>query len=134
VAFGGTHNRLLEQMIYRGKVMYLLSVLFAEDEPWEVMGYTREQWQWCVKYERAIWNRLIERKDLFRSEQRVISSYLNDGPFTSEISQDSPGRLGTWVGWRIVESYMEHHEQISMQQLMQENDAQHILEDSYYKP
>ena len=134
VTFSGKQNRLLEQMLYRGRVMYLLSVLFREEQPWDVMGYSREQWQWCVKYERATWNRIIERRDLFSSEQRKIASYLNDGPFTSEISQKSPGRLGTWVGWRIVESYMEHHKEVTMRQLMEESDAQKILEESYYKP
>lgn len=134
IAFSGTHRRLLEQMIYRGKVMYLLAQLLREQPAYEVMGYTREQWAWCEHYERAIWNKMMDRHDLFSSEQRIIASYLNDGPFTSEISQESPGRLGTWVGWRIVESYMEHQPQVTMQQLMQQSDAQLILQESYYKP
>ena len=64
----------------------------------------------------------------------MLTSYLNDGPFTSEISQQSPGRLGMWVGWRIVESYMNHHPEVTLADLLAENDAQHILEHSYYKP
>jgi hypothetical protein len=134
IPFTSTRNRLLENMIYRGKIMYFLSVLFREEPGWEIMGYTREQWQWCVHYERAIWNRIMDRHDLFKSEQRVLTSYLNDGPFTSEVSQDAPGRLGTWVGWRIVECYMEHHPEVTMQQLMTDGDAQTILAESYYKP
>lgn len=134
IAFQSQHNRLLDNMIYRGKVMYLLSVIFKELPEYEVMGYTEEQWDWCLKYERATWNRLVERRDLFNSEQRIISSYLNDGPFTSQISQDSPGRLGTWVGWRIVEQYMKNHKDVGMQELMQMDDAQVILEGSYYNP
>ena len=134
IAFTSSRNRLLENIIYRGKVMYLLSVLFEEEPDYEVMGYTKEQWQWCLHYERAIWNRMMDRHDLFKTEHRLLNSYLNDGPFTSEVSQDSPGRTGTWIGWRIVESYMEHNPDVSMQQLMEEGDAQKILENSYYKP
>ena len=59
---------------------------------------------------------------------------MNDGPFTSEVSQDSPGRLGTWVGWRIVESYMNNNEQVTIQQLLDNEDAQNILENSKYRP
>ncbi len=129
-----TKNRLLEQMLYRGKVMYLLSCIFSDLPGYEVMGYTPEQWDWCLHYERAIWNRMMDKRDLFRSEQRILSSYLNEGPFTLEVSQESPGRLGTWVGWRIVASYMEHHPEVSLQDLMADGDAQHILEESYYKP
>ena len=134
IPYTANKNRLLDHIIYRGKIMYLLSVLFKEDADYEVMGYTKEQWEWCLHYERAIWNRLMDRRDLFKTEQRLLTSYINDGPFTSEISQESPGRLGTWVGWRIAESYMEHNPQVSMQELMAEPDAQKILEESYYKP
>ncbi len=132
IPYTSRQSRLLDQMIYRGKVMYLLSVVFKEEPKYEVMGYKKEQWDWCVKYEKAIWTRIIERHDLFSTEQRLMASYLNDGPFTSEVTQDSPGRVGTWVGWRIVESYMEHHPEVSMQELMQDGDSQHILEQSYY--
>lgn len=127
-------NRLLENMIYRGKVMYLLSLLMDGEPDYEVMGYTREQWKWCVKYERAIWNTMMDKRDLFKTDSKILTSYLNDGPFTQEVSQDAPGRLGTWVGWRIVESYMQHNPEVSLQQLMAEGDAQKILELSFYKP
>lgn len=134
IPYSGTKNRLLDQMMYRGKVMYLLSCIFDDLPGYEVMGYTKEQWDWCVYHERAIWHRMMDKRDLFRTEQRVLSSYLNDGPFTSEISQDSPGRSGTWIGWRIVESYMEHNDTVSLVSLMSQDDAQLILETSFYKP
>jgi len=63
-----------------------------------------------------------------------LTSYLNDGPFTAEISQESPGRLGTWIGWRISQSYMEHNENATLQQLIENSDAQEILEKSFYRP
>ncbi len=134
IPYTGVKNRLLDQMMYRGKVMYLLSCLFDKLPGYEVMGYTKEQWDWCVYHERAIWHRMMDKRDLFRTEQRVLSSYLNDGPFTSEISQESPGRVGTWIGWRIVESYMAHNDTVSLTSLMEQDDAQLILETSFYKP
>ena len=127
-------SRLLDQMMYRGKVMYLTAQIFDDLEPWEVMGWTKEQWNWCVKHERAIWHLVMDKRDLFKTESLVLTGYLNDGPFTSEVSQDAPGRLGIWLGWRIAASYMEHNEGVSLQELMAEGDAQKILEESYYKP
>ena len=132
--FTSKKSRLLEQMLYRGKMLYLLSVLFPELPAYEVMGYTREQWAWCEQHERAIWHLMMDKRDLFKAEPLLLSSYLNDGPFTAEVSQDSPGRLGTWVGWRVAESYMENHPEVSLQQLMAEGDAQKTLEESRYKP
>ena len=114
--------------------MYLLSQIFSDLPPYEVMGYTKEQWSWCVKHERAVWHLMMDKKDLFKNESLLLTSYLNEGPFTGEISQDAPGRIGTWIGWRIAESYMNHHPEITMQQLIAEPDAEHILQESYYRP
>jgi hypothetical protein len=132
--YTSTKSRLLDNMIYRGKVMYLLAQIFSDLPGYEVMGYTKEQWDWCVRNERAIWNLMMDKRDLFKTESLVLTSYLNDGPFTAEISQDSPGRLGTWIGWRIAESYMQHNDTVTLQSLMADPDAERILRDSYYKP
>ena len=132
--YTSTKSRLLDQMMYRGKVMYLTAQIFNNLPGYEVMGWTKEQWDWCVKHERDIWHLVMDKRDLFKTESLVLTSYLNDGPFTAEISQDSPGRLGIWIGWRIAESYMENHPEVTIRELMSEPDAQKILEESFYKP
>ena len=134
IPYSSLKSRLLDQMIYRGKVMYLVSQIFDELPAYEVMGYTKAQWEWCVKHERAIWHLIMDQRDLFKTEHMVLTGYLNEAPFTAEVSQDSPGRLGVWLGWRIAASYMAHNEQVTLQELMAEPDAQKILELSFYKP
>lgn len=134
IAYNSKYNRLLEQMIFRGKQLFLLSQLLPDAPAWQVIGYTPEQWAWCEHYEQAIWNRIMEKRDLFKTESRILNSYMNEGPFTAEVTQDSPGQLGLWVGWRIVDSYMRNNENITIQELINEGDAQKILEQSFYKP
>ncbi|MBR6492636.1 MAG: hypothetical protein IKT13_01740, partial [Paludibacteraceae bacterium] len=113
---------------------YLVSQIFDELPEYEVMGYTKAQWDWCVKHERAIWHLIMDQRDLFKTEHIVLTGYLNEAPFTAEVSQDSPGRLGVWLGWRIAASYMAHNPNVTLQELMAEPDAQKILELSFYKP
>lgn len=134
IAYNSKYNRLLEQMIFRGKQLFLLSQLLPDAPAWQIIGYTPEQWAWCLHYEQAIWNRIMEKRDLFKTESSVLSSYMNEGPFTAEVTQDSPGRLGLWVGWRIVDSYMHHNQDITLHDLLNESDAQKILEQSFYRP
>ena len=134
ISYNSEYNRLLEQMIFRGKQLFLLAQLLPNEPVWEVIGYSKEQWDWCEQYEQAIWNRIMQKRDLFKTESNVLSSYMNDGPFTAEVTQDSPGRLGVWVGWRIVDSYMRNNKDVTLREMMNENDAQKILEQSYYKP
>lgn len=134
IAYTSNKSRLLENMIYRGKIMYLLTQLLPDEKPWDAFGYSKEKWDWAERHENAIWRLMLDKQDLYKTETIVLTSYLNDGPFTSEISQECPARIGTWIGMRIVAAYMENHPEISLQQLMEEGDAQHILESSNYRP
>ncbi len=127
-------DRLLENMLFRGKIMYLQSFFMPDERPELLMGYKPEQWKWCTDNEKAIWGAIIDQKDLFSTDVQLINKYMNDAPFTSPISQDSPGRLGTWVGWQIIKSYMNVNKSITLKQLMDENDYQKILENSEYRP
>lgn len=129
-----SEDRLLDNMIFRGKVMYLLSVFMPDESEEKLMGYTIEQWKWSEKYEKQIWTAIIDQKDLFSTDKLLIRKYMNDAPFTAPVSQESPGRLGTWIGWRIVKSYMNKNTNIGLKDLMNENNSQKILENSGYIP
>lgn len=126
--------RLLDQMIYRGKIMYLLSLCFPDLPECEIMGYTHDQYIWAEEHEQDIWNMLMDNKNLFKYDNITLASYLNDGPFTAEISQQCPARIATWIGWHIARSYMQNNPSTTLQKLMAEGDSQYILENSRYKP
>lgn len=126
--------RLLDNMLFRGKVLYLMSVCMPSEKPEGIIGYTSEQYKWCSGKEKQIWAAIIEQKHLFSTDVMLIQKYVNDAPFTAPVSQDSPGRLGSWIGLRIVESYMKHNPKLSLRDLMNENNYQKMLENSDYKP
>lgn len=127
-------DNLLTHMIHHGKILYIVSVLLPETPEHIIMGYTKEQWDWVKDNEANMWNSLIMTKDLYSTSIIIKNQYINDGPFTKPFTQESPGRAGAWLGWQIVESYMQHNPQISIQQLLQQPDAQMILNNSNYRP
>ena len=126
--------RLLDNMLFRGKVMYLLSVFMPNEKLEDIMGYSDEQWKWTKKNEKEIWATIIDQKHLFSTDLQLIRKYMNDAPFTAPVSQESPGRLGTWIGWQIVESYMNRNTKVSLTDLMKDSNYQKILEESGYRP
>jgi len=126
--------RLMDNMLFRGKVMYLLSVFMPEEKPESIMGYSPEQWKWAKTNERQVWGYIIDQKHLFSTDVLLIRKYMNDAPFTAPISQESPGRFGTWLGWQIVQSYMNKNPHIKLVDLMKEDNYQKMLEESGYKP
>lgn len=127
-------NNLLTDMIHHGKILYTVSVLLPETPEHVIMGYDEKQWKWVKKNEANMWNKLIVTKDLYTTNMIEKNRYINDGPFTLPFTQESPGRAGTYIGWQIVESYMRNNPDISIQQLLQQPDAQIILNRSNYKP
>jgi gliding motility-associated lipoprotein GldB len=129
-------NNFLSAMIYAGKSLYLKDVLLDEeytDE--EKMGYTLEQLKWCEENEDYIWRYFIEGQLLYNDDQKLIPRFVSPAPFSKfylEIDNESPGRVGAWIGWQIVRSYMKNNE-VSLPQLMK-TPAKEIFEKSNYKP
>ncbi|WP_298135844.1 gliding motility lipoprotein GldB [Flavobacterium sp.] len=128
---------LLAQMIYYGKELYLKDILLSEDyTDAEKIGYTPQQITWSKENEYFIWMNFIENQYLFNTSPKLLSQFINLAPFSKfylEIDNESPGRIGQWIGWQIVRSYMENNPKTTVQQLLK-MDAKVIFEASKYKP
>jgi uncharacterized protein YjaZ len=72
---------------------------------------------------------------LYDTDSKLPSRFITPAPFSKfylEIDNDSPGRVGQWIGWQIVRSFMENNE-ISVQEMLK-LDARELFERSRYKP
>lgn len=127
-------NTLLEQMINAGKRLLFLDAMVPGADDRVKIGYSPEQYDWIVKNEEHVWAAMIENRMLYSTDGKLIRSLMADGPFTAEFSRDAPARLGEWLGWKIVRKYFENQPDLTLQQVMDEKDAQKILRISGYKP
>ena len=127
-------SNLLTQMIYNGKILFALDLMYPKMDDRYKIGYTAKEIQWCKENEGEIWAFFIDKEILFSSDYTEIIKYLGEGPFTRGFPEDSPGRTGWWLGWQIIRSYMEEHENVTLEQLFSGDNAQTILNQSRYKP
>ena len=125
---------LLSQLIYLGKIQYFIDRMQPETSDSIKFGYTAAQLHWCELSEKSIWSFFIDQKLLFSSEPSQIGKFVNDGPTTNGFPKESPGNIGAWIGFRIVEAYMDKFDHITLAQLMEEKDANKIFRESNYKP
>ncbi len=125
---------LLDNMIHQGKLMYFVDAMLPDEEDTVKIGFTREQLKWCKNNEAEMWRQLIHKKMLFSNQRMDIIRYINPAPSTSGFPLESPGRTGVWLGWQIVRKYMEKFPEITVSQLMSNNNYQQILNDSEYFP
>ncbi len=127
-------KHLLNNMIYYGKIMYFLDAVFPGKPDNLKIGYNNSQIKWCERNEENMWAYFIENKLLYENDYKKISSFLNEGPFTRQFTNESPSRISWWLGWQIVKSYMKNNENVTLLDLMQDNDYEKILQKSKYEP
>ncbi|MBC7524344.1 MAG: gliding motility lipoprotein GldB [Flavobacterium sp.] len=131
-----TDKELIVQMVNSGKELYLKDILLPDYTDADKIGYTEDQIKWSQENEGFIWRKFIEDKLLFSSDSKLGNRFINLAPFSKfylEIDNDSPGRIGQWMGWQIVRSFMENNPEIKVQQLLK-MDAKEVFEKSKYKP
>lgn len=132
--FNDSINNLLSNMIYEGEVMYLTKRMLTHQPDSLIFGFTPDQYKWCLSNEEAMWTYLIENKLLFTTNTVEINKMINDAPFTSGFPRESPGRAVVWLGYRIVERFMERNTEIDLSNLVNITDYQSILTRAKYKP
>ena len=127
---------LLSMMISSGKELYLKDILLPEYSDAERIGYSEDQIKWSKENESYIWEYFVNDKLLYSTDSKLANRFINVAPFSKfylEIDNESPGRIGQWVGWQIVRSFMENNPKVTVQDLIKMNEKD-IFELSKYKP
>jgi hypothetical protein len=128
------NDNLLNEIIKQGKYMVFLDAVIPDVEDSLKIGYSTKQMKWIEKFEKNVWQYMIEKKHLYTHDYKTIKKYTSEGPFTSLFTKESPPQLGYYIGWQIVRAYMQNNPNITLQQLMKETNSQKILSQSKYKP
>jgi hypothetical protein len=127
-------DNVLTSMIHEGKLLYFVKCMLPETEDELIFGFSQPQMKFCRNNEGRMWEYLIENNLLFNSEMLTIKKLTGEAPFTSYFNSESPGRAAAWIGFRIIESYMQRNRDVTLEELMKNTDVQTILEKSKYHP
>lgn len=134
IAVNYKQRTLLDRMIESGKMLYFLDAVMPNTPDSLKIGYTTNKLEWARLNEESVWAFLVGNELLYSTDYKTQTKLIQDGPFTTGFSDESPSRLGVFIGWQIVRSYMNQHDDTSLQQLLLTTDAQKILQRSAYKP
>ena len=124
----------LADMIYYGKAFHLARNIMPCTPDSILTGYTSFETKDIDEHEPVIWASLLENEVLYEKNPFIKDKFLSERPKTLEVGENCPGRIGRWVGWRIVQKYAEEHPEINLSQLMNMDNAQKIFSNSKYKP
>ncbi|WP_111685408.1 gliding motility lipoprotein GldB [Winogradskyella tangerina] len=108
--FQSERNTFLDEMIYFGKLLYFKDKMIPFLSDAEKMGYTEQELKWAEANESPIWSHFIENEMLYSTDSKLPSRFIADAPFSKfylQLDNESPGRLGQYIGWQIVRAYAE---------------------------
>ena len=113
-----TDENLASEMLRWGKLIAILEIISPEVKLEQHLRYSQADLTWALNSERGFWEYLVEQQLLFKTDQELNMNLLNEGPYTIGLPQESPDRMGRFLGYRIVKQYIEA-EQPSISALLQ---------------
>ena len=73
---------------------------------------------------------------MFSTDSKLPGRFINPAPFSKfyleEIDNESPGKIGQYIGWQIVRAYMENNN-VSLNELLITT-TEDIFNNSRFKP
>ena len=126
-------GNVMNEMVYSGRMNFFMEALCPDLTDDILFSWSPEQLAWAVENEGMVWADIVGQKRLYETGLDSYLMYFGDGPFTQAYGNDAPSRLGEYFGTQIIRSYFASHD-VSLRQLIDNNDLQGIFQDSGYKP
>jgi hypothetical protein len=127
---------LLAQMIYYGKRFYIKDILLPDTADEIKISYTEKEMNWVKENERFIWQYFIENELLYKTQSSYLLRFIEPAPFSKfylEIDNESPGKIGQWLGWQIVRAFVSKNPDKTPEQILA-TPAQELFTKANYKP
>ena len=134
ISYNDSSDNVLSHMIHEGKLLYFAESMLPGEPDSLIIGYTKPQMKWVLENEEQMWTSLVEKKLLFSRDAMDIRKLTGPSPFTYFFSNESPGRAGSFIGWRIFREFAKRNPELTFRAMMDETDYEKILRLSKYNP
>lgn len=124
---------LLSDMVYFGKTFEFTQTMLPEVPPHRIIDYADTTYQQTWYAQDLVWAHFVDNQLFFERNPRTKEKYIGERPAVPEIGPACPGRIGQWVGWRIVNAYRTENPKVTFVEMMENRDANLILQQSAYR-
>jgi uncharacterized protein YjaZ len=108
-----------------------MEAMLPNSPPHQIIKYNELEYEWAEVSEYDIWQFIVEQEWVYSKDMKLMVRYFNEGPTTVGL-EGSPARIGQFLGWKIVKSYMTKYPETTLIDLIAEKNQGKILK--AYKP
>lgn len=123
---------LIDLMMHSGKINYIVQNLLGYDDIGTAMGYSEAENSWCEDNEKAIWSYICTNDHLHARDPMILRYYMKPAPAVEMLGGQAPALVGTWVGARIITSYMKKHKDMKLKDLLEMTNYHEMLDEAGY--
>lgn len=127
-------STLLDHIVQFGKVLAVTKRCMPELADSILSGFSQSQLNFCLENEFLMWNSIVQDQKLYTKDPRIISKFMNEAPFSPGMPAESPGKAAVWIGWRIVEAFLERNPDEFPNLFSSRWAPEALLQKSGYKP
>ena len=112
-------DMLLAKMLYAGAIVAAKMQIVPDASLAQALGYDDMELDWVVENESELWNSLVSKELLYSTSYFDVKQLLMPSPNTSVLHADAPGRVGVYLGYKIIASYLKKNPDTTLQMLFE---------------
>ncbi len=128
---GVSEESFIANLMFYGKVLYTTKSMIPQLPDYIILRYYENELEWAKENEYAVWQYIVQQNLIYDTKMKNMLRYFKPAPSTIGF-EGSPDRLGQFIGYQIVTSYMTKNPEVTIKQLIAEKNNTKILKS--YKP
>lgn len=123
----------LADMLFFGKSLEFTKEMLPNTPDSLIMGYSAIELTETWEAQDLVWAHVVDKNLLYNPNPHLKEKYFGERPAVPEIGPKCPGRIGQWLGWRIIQRYRTENPKVTFQELMANANPAEILRESKYR-
>lgn len=122
------YDKFYQVMLYEGKMHWITTRIVETPDFGKSVCYSEANIKWCDHHLDDVWNNIKTR--LRSDDPTTIRNYMYSAPCNPDFGLGSPDKLGVWVGMQIIDAYMQNNSDVTIEDLLNENNYDKIMNDT----
>ena len=110
-------STVLSRLLYEGALAEAKYRLAGGDWP-AALGYSEDEYAALSEHETELWELLVGKGLLFSTLPSDAERLVGPAPSTANLTDNSPGRAGRFIGHKIVRAYIAAHPDATLREML----------------